>query len=398
MYESNDNGSSVLTDHSPISNQQVITLERALLSNRCSFCIRNNDSLPLATLPVTPSIGIDRIAIEIPLAAGIGDPQMFLTTIKNASTGRWGGKVATRHPATRTMLYWQFLKTRWSIRLEFNPSRFLDPDGCSLVLPEAVPKIVGLLIEEYMLESDDALPLFLINANGEIDVNNWKQNWKELIRIGRLDTTADFLITDENFSVSLYKEIRPKYSKATQIAFDDGVPETWNGVFSSKDGFVQFYDKYAESKSRKTRNHVQKGTFRFEYRLERKHLRQSHIHTLADLTGQKFEIALRTGWENSRLETPVVHPKAWVNLVANSGLTAPEKAELVGYLESNRIGKDLGYRPKEIAALREKARGVGINFRKKLATQGDLAMKLDLETLSLVHIDIAEFRQTVLCS
>ncbi len=144
---------------SSISNATVHQIPRPNLSNRCSFCIRN--VFPTPTIAMSPSIGIDKIAVEIPLATGMGDPNLFLSSIKNTLMGRWATKATTKHQGTGATIRWQFIKARWSIRLELNPSRFVDPDGYSLASPSSTVHVIKEVIKEFMLESDDALPLSL---------------------------------------------------------------------------------------------------------------------------------------------------------------------------------------------------------------------------------------------
>ena len=368
-----------------ISNSQVKTFERALLSNRCSFCIRNN--FPEPTIPLSPSIGIDKVAIEIPLAAGIGDPKLFLSSIKNTLLGRWATKATTRHIGTGAKIEWQFLQTRWSIRIEFNPSRFIDPDGCTLATPAQTVHVIRELISEFMFESEDALPPFVITDKGEIDIENWNPDWMTLIRISRLDTAVDFIIDNPRFDISHYKQISPKYAKATSITYNKkGDAETWTGVYTNKDGFPMLYDKTHQAEKKGIKQPPPTGTKRFEFRLGRQTLSRAHIHTLADVTHTKFEYALRQGWEYSKVGSIVHGPESWMEIVTNSDLEPMIGASVIGFLGTYSKGIDLGMSNEESRQLKDCARNLGISFKMELEKQWFIGTYLDLESQSLKEI------------
>jgi hypothetical protein len=370
---------------SPVSNYSVQTFERALLSNRCSFCIRN--IFPEPTIPLSPSIGVDKIAIEIPLVAGLGDPKMFLSTIKNTIVGRWATKATTTHVGTGAKIEWQFLAARWSMRLEFNPSRLIDPDGTTLVTPAQTIHVIKELIKEFMFQSEDALPCFVINESKEIDIENWRTNWMSMVRISRLDTAVDFVIGKSSFDIENYKSVAPKYAKGINITYNKkGIAETWSGVYSSKDGFPMLYDKSAQSGKKGVASPPKAGTKRFEYRLERTALIRAHMHTLADLNWTKFEYALRQGWEYSKMNSVVHRPEAWMELVTNSTLESNVKVALIGMLTMKSAGIPTSLNPKEEEFLMDCARSVGISFKMNLTKQWLNAAYLDLDSQSLIEI------------
>jgi hypothetical protein len=335
---------------------------------------------------MSPSIGIDKIAVEIPLATGMGDPNLFLSSIKNTLMGRWATKATTKHQGTGATIRWQFIKARWSIRLELNPSRFIDPDGYSLASPSSTVHVIREVIREFMLESDDALPLFVVAENGQIDLDNWREDWTSLIRVGRLDTTVDIQVDSDEFNFEFYKEVRPKYAKAIQITYGKkGKAETWNGVYSSRDGFVRMYDKTAQVNKTNPASGISSELIRFEYRLERKSLARAHVHTLLDINPTKFEYALKIGWEASKAGSVVNDPLSWEKRVHHSDLNRLEKLELTNYLRSGRLENSDEEMPKEFdwAKLAKKA---GISLSKPLSRQWKKAMFLDLQTQKLIFI------------
>jgi hypothetical protein len=319
------------------------------------------------------------IAIEIPLIPSKSDPKLLLSSIKNTMLGRWGTKAATIHEGSGAKIHFSHSKQRSSITMEFNPSRFMDPDGTALVPVEAVARVCELLVEEYFADGE-ALPAFAVTTEGNESLEYWEEDWRSQIRIVRLDTARDFTITDPRFSISLFKETQARYAKGVSIIYKNGVAETWDSPNSKKSGHVKFYDKFRQAVKKRIKQVPAEGTFRFEYLLRKKHLQRAHIHTLEDLTPAKFENALRIGWEIAGLGEPVAHPQGWINQVNDSSLSAEEKTMLIGYLQAQQSGLDLGLRKYQINEIKAKVRSVGLSFRRPLSKQGNMYMQLDLDT------------------
>lgn len=353
------------------------SLARPLLSNRCSYCLTN--VLPIPTITSDHTVGVDMIAIEIPLIPSKSDPKLLLSSIKNTLLGRWGTKATAVHSGSGTKIHFSYSRTRSSITMEFNPSRFMDPDGTALAPVESVSRICELLVEEYFADGE-ALPAFAVTTEGEESLEYWEEDWRSQIRIVRLDTARDLEITDPRFSINLFKETKARHARAVSIIYQNGVAETWDSPNSKKSGHVKFYDKFRQAVKKKVRQVPVEGTFRFEYMMRKKHLERAHIHTLADLTPAKFENALRIGWDISGLGDPIAHPHGWVNQINDSSLSAVEKSEVIGLLFAEQTGFDLGLRPYQINDLKAKARSTGITFRRPLSKQGNLYLQLDLDS------------------
>ena len=352
------------------------------VSNRCSFCYKN--VLPVPTLPNIPSIGIDKIAVDIPLVTGVADPKFFLSSIKNTMLGRWGNKAVTIHAPTGAKIQWRLLLTSWSIRMEFNPARMIDPDGYSLASPKAIAGLIRSLIEEYFLESEDSLPFFLVNENGEVNIEVWPSDWTSRIRIGRLDISMDFQIDKKWFHEGLLLSHQAKYSKGASLVNNKGVTNTWSSVYTHRDGFPKFYNKSNELKRRGIQ--APPGIHRFEYRIEKKSLRRLHIHNLSDINEIKFEAALRHGWEYSNLSEPIYDPEDWIQRINESGGAIPNPSELVGFLLLSEKGIETGLSKSEKKELTRIALELQINPKKPLGRQPNGAYRLDIETQELVRL------------
>ena len=370
------------------------TVIRPLLSNRCSLCISN--VYPVPTLPADITVGVDRIAVEIPLVPNKSDGKALLSTIKNTQLGRWGAKATAIHEATDTKIHFQFNRARWSITMEFNPSRFMDPDGTALTPIESVARITELLIEEYFA-AGEALPAFAVTSEGEESLEYWEDTWRSQIRIIRLDGARDFHILDPFFSIDLFKETKAKFARAVSIIYNKGRAETWDSPSSKKNSHVKFYDKTAHAVKKKLKNVPEQGTYRFEYLMRNKHLQRHHIHTLEDLTAEKFEAALRFGWDMSKLGLPVNHEMGWVKQINDSSIPSFAKAQVVGMLYAAEVSLDLALKPNEKRTIKRFAKAAGISFRRPLKKQGNLCMRLDLDSGTaiteknvLVHTDEEE--------
>lgn len=359
----------------------VDNVVRPILSNRCSYCVKT--VFPLPTIPSDASIGVDRVAVEIPLTPSKSDGIIVLSTIKNTLLGRWGTRAKAVHAASGADIHFSYNRARWSIVMEFNPSRFADPDGTTLVPVEAVARVTELLIEEYFKDTE-GLPAFAVTDEDGENVIYWEEDWRSQVRIVRLDVARDFVITNPHFDIELYKETRAKYARSVAIHYNDGVAETWDSTNSKKSGHVKFYNKSRQAAKAGVKDFPADGTFRFEYMLRNKHLQRAHIHTLEDLTGEKFELALRQGWEIAGLGDPVMHPQGWIKQINDSGLTAKTKAEVIGFLQAEIHGFELGYRNYQQATLKKIARSTGLTFRRSLADQGSLRFQLDLETGAVI--------------
>jgi hypothetical protein len=261
--------------------------------------------------------------------------------------------------------------------MEFNPSRFMDPDGTALVPVEAVSRICELLVEEYFADGE-ALPAFAVTTEGEESLEYWEEDWQSQIRIVRLDVARDFLITDPLFSIDHFKNSKARHARGVSVIYNDGVAETWDSPNSKKSGHVKFYNKTRQAIKKGVKQPPSDGTFRFEYLLRNKHLQRAHIHTLADLTPEKFEYALRLGWDIAGLGKPLTHPMGWLIKLNNSILSPEQKTQVIGYLHANELGVDLGMRNTDIKNVKSLARSAGLSFRTSLEKQGGVTMELNL--------------------
>jgi hypothetical protein len=99
---------------------------------------------------------------------------------------------------------------------------------------------------------------------------------------------------------------------------------------------------------------------------------------LADLTPEKFEYALRLGWDIAGLGKPLTHPMGWLIKLNNSILSPEQKTQVIGYLHANELGVDLGMRNTDIKNVKSLARSAGLSFRTSLEKQGGVTMELNL--------------------
>lgn len=349
---------------------------KPILSNRCSYCRSNVPPEP--TIALGPTLGVDRVAIEVPLIPSVSDPKLLLSAIKNTQLGRWGTRATARHSSTGAKIHFQFNRARWSITMEFNPSRFMDPDGTALIPADAVRRVVELLVQEYFSDGE-ALPAFAVTEEGQESLERWEDDWPEQIRVVRLDVSRDFVSNDSRFNVGLLSTRKARFARAVSIIHNQDGPSTWDSPKSRRSSAVKFYDKFKQAQKQKVKNLPPPGTFRFEYLMRSKHLRRAHIHTVADLNEAKIEAALRQGWDISGLGTPLVYPNGWIYQLLESPLSTQEKLETIGYLVANDQNAASWIPKSHREEIRRLAKRAGFSFRRPLAKQGKMFFHLDLE-------------------
>ena len=361
------------------------TIQRSSFSNRCKKC--QTKVFPLATITPGGMAGVDKIKIWFSVLPGSGTWKTFLDHLNGSPMGASAQSVTVYHPVTKAALnfYFHVDKKGCNLYLEFNPSRFSDPTGYSLVHPEQVQDIVEEIIRDYF-SVGIVIPVF---AAGRYTMKNWHPDWKQMIRISRLDISRDMLITDPEFSPFLLKGVQSKFSRGTNLAFNEGNSNGWANFLKGADGKMKIYNKFEQAKKIRLNPLPPEGFYRFEYRLGNRHLNSNHLHSLGDLSEDRFEAALRSGWDKSRLATPFFKPYSWVGVVEASALAPREKAEIIGYLIQEDRGIDLSYPIQEDLTIRSKIRSIGLSFRKDLHTQGLASYQLDLDIGDLLISNLA---------
>ena len=356
-----------------------IAIRESSPSNRCNNC--STKVFPAPTLLANNRAGVDRIKIGIPFDSKVSDWKAFLSHLKKAPIGKHGRAVKVKDAKTGTRLeffVWPTANTS-VIYVELNPARYRDPSGYSLLHPNEVKNVVADIISTYFTNGL-IIPTFMILPSGTLATEEWDPDWKSEISLSRLDVSADFLITDSSFSIDHLSEVESKWSHGTAIFHNHGIANTWTNSLKSQDGRLKFYNKYEQSKKVKLNPMAPKGTFRFEYRMQSRHLHRNHLHTLTDLSEDRFEAALRHGWDLSRLSLPFTTSTSWKQIIRDSVLTYQEKAELIGFLEEDEVGNDTYFPDSYRKLMRNKAKSVGISFKKSLKGQTKTSVKLDLET------------------
>jgi len=361
-------------------------------SNRTINCICTLDieaAKPVEVIHDPGLIGVDKLAIEVPIYGPESDIAGFLSSLRNSEIGKWGKSATVQLDAqSDAKAFVQFLKNRWSVLIEFNPSRLYDPDGCTLVPVEGVSRIVERVIRDIFEYAGNALPYFAFNSEGDPDWDNWDEDWKAQILISRLDATRDFLIPEKRFSLDLYRDIRPRSAKATRITYGNGgYAELWEGVYAGRYGAVKFYDKYRKARKDKIPNLPPQGLKRFEYCAGRSELDVAHIHNLSMLDANRFNRLLKLAWKKSNLYARKPLQGAWAEMILSSGADHEELLTCIGALfcKENGISFDVSKEvQKKIRNLTSRA---GIDLRRSLSQYGLKRVQLNLEKGQLNYLD-----------
>lgn len=369
-----------------------IKIPHPIFSNRARNCICTLDTevAKRGEVIVDPGrIGVDKLVIEVPLYGRESDPKEFLASLRNSEIGKWGRTATVRlDAASNSTAFVQWLKNRWSVSIEFNPSRLFDPDGFSLVPVEGLPRIVERLIRDLFEYAGSALPYFAVDDEGQPSWEKWDENWMSQILITRLDATRDFDIPDERFHVDLYRDIRPRSAKATRITYGaGGIPELWEGVYASRFGSVKFYNKYRKAKKDDLMNLPPVGYHRFEFCAGRYQLEHFHIHDLSMLTPDRFDILLKGAWRKSKLYAQKSFSGAWANKLIQ-GIPDPLQAlACVGMLfcRDNQVETNL---PKSLERnLKKLVSENAFDFRRSLDSHARERIKLNFQDGKLMHFD-----------
>ena len=384
--------SAVKRFHSEVWNNKDKKIPHPIFSNRSNNCICNLDIEPAKRdgVIVDPGrIGVDRLAIEVPVYGPESYSKGFLGSIKGSEPGRWGNTAVLQLDAkSDTKAHLRFMKNRWSLLIEFNPSRLWDPDGCGLIPVKNVPLVVEQVIRQVFEYSGEMIPYFAIDQNAERCWENWDPDWKSQVLLTRCDASRDFKIEEERFRIDLYKDIRPRSAKATRITYGQGgFPESWEGVYASKYGQVKFYDKYRKAKKKKVKNLPSKGLHRFEFVAGRNDLEHVHIHSLADLDENRFDTLIRFAWLKSRLFARKAIPGAWIDMILESTGEVNLALQSIGYVVCGEYGIKPPISKPEKDSISKLLIVSGVDRRTAITNIGRKRIQLDLEGGVLEHLE-----------
>jgi hypothetical protein len=281
-------------------------------SFRTSKVLVSNIGLGLG--PQQPGgLGIDKVAIKFPL-----DQHTDLALIETFS-GR-GRSVDGLGYALHVKATYPTGNRAAMLRLEFNPSRLLDPDGSQLASADYTRQCA-----ESVLEDVATLGLFPGVPMA-------------LMRMSRLDIARDFGVEDPQPWIDLASRRRVKWCRSQPVFYapDGGV----TGVSANMTGTTfSLYDKgrvHAPAAS------VSHSNLRFEVQLKNATaLKTRGLVLLSDLNTARVETVVERAWKRTLWGSAAL-PQRPADIVQQTSHSPMFQAAMLGLYEAKRLGINLG--------------------------------------------------------
>jgi hypothetical protein len=238
---------------------------------------------------------------------------------------------------------------QWWGKVEFNPSRLMDPAGVSLASVSASRGLV-----------DGALGVAHPWIRPSCEV--------EELRVKRVDVARDFegVVAPASLIRALAPVHRP-HSRLNLVHADRGGHGAETLMVGSGAGVVRLYDKHVQSGGV-----AAAGTVRWEAEC-REWARSAGLRTVADLEASKVSELARDRWEWSKVGVEVGCMSAVVDKVRQeSGLSVREQTMFLGFLVDQAHGGAYMPGKKALVKWRKVQRDLGIAVG-ELGSVGDQA-------------------------
>ena len=355
-------------------------------SYRCPLC-SSEPVIPCGIDASDFSLGVDCVAVRVPLLeeTGLCEPDIFFSELKDTETGAKAGKFIHSSGA---VVYCRLDMPNAGLIVEFNPSRYFDPNGTSLCPADKVIEATKAILLELFTEHSSLVPVFAASPDRqEIYYGEFEDGWEQELWITRLDLARDFMLSPEYFDLELLQDVKVKYTKATVVYRNNGLIETLTGKSGKKTGPTKIYNKHAESVKKHVRNPAPIGAFRFEQELKNKQLAKAHLHALSDITNEKVERVLREYWKKSKFGKVLIPKYGWLDyFLDQDNITEEERRTAISYFIVQEARKTLPMTLREEKQIRALAKRFGLNPQKSVTNQSSTKLRIDFETGSLIRI------------
>ena len=200
-------------------------------------------------------------------------------------------------------------------RVDFNPSRLLDPDGVSLCPVEEVASLVVRAIFDARAVVD-----------GPADVDS--------VRVSRLDVARDFRTSDAAAVIRALGPVPRRWARRNLVHADASRGGAQTLMVGSGAGVVRLYDKAVESEGR-----APQGTVRWEVEARRWLARFGALTHLENLTSGSVSALAADRWEWSAMGVEVACGLSEVvRRVESSGLSPALCRSFLGFLVEQAAG------------------------------------------------------------
>lgn len=223
---------------------------------------------------------------------------------------------------------------RWWGKVEFNPSRMVDPDGCELAPVEGIEVYAteAMRLADQLLARDDDL---------------------QAARVRRLDVARDFAgIRNVGMYVRGLQPLKRPYARISQLYSDPAAGDAQTLFVGSGAGGVRLYDQHAAYSEKG----AEEGSLRWELQARSEWVAKvMHSDHLGRMTPDGILDLAQQRWEWSRMGTVVTdavdavtaidaivcrHPKAprGKKICGCDGISQPQADRILGNLVRESMG------------------------------------------------------------
>jgi hypothetical protein len=312
--------------------------------------------------------GIDWLTLSFPVEESVGDSDAwdhskvvqpgqpdatFTSDVRLPLFG--GGSVRLGLTTTRPGSRYR----QWG-KLEYNPSRVVNPDGWELVSVDDALTTIDLVAQSV--------------ATRVVPVNKDVRSW----RTKRIDVARDFIGVDNPSGLLRSLAIvNPKWARRSHLFTNPQRGGAQTLQVGSKAGYVRLYDKYQETKGL-----APSGTVRWEVEARAWASSYGAIETLGDINKDTVGALAANRWEWSQMGSEVAGTMSQVISRISHADISPAKARgFLGWLVQESVGADTSdISSGTLAAYRKLRHHLGIAVPADLRSMSDIGRRLDWES------------------
>jgi hypothetical protein len=298
----------------------------------------NESSTSQGNRPADNNYGIDTVALYFPVDIEQCDHTSDLWEYEGARNRQKaeteGGSLVANficgYANVRVNLYLDSSRCR----LEFNAARVLSPKSQQLLHPDALSRVVEVVLEQLAGIVHPSFDTF--HDSGEIVRLT---DWQGLVNITRLDVARDFVVSNPCAVRLGLAQVHSKYQKTHKVTTSPN--DGWSIECGTKyEGKDIFYDKEAELRQHQvdTSRPDNAVIYRFEAVLKKSRLANSGMKTLDQVTDERAWEAIQGRWQKTGWSSPL--PSSTGLLEAVSHLSQTRMDGLLGYLHRRAAGQE----------------------------------------------------------
>jgi hypothetical protein len=266
-------------------------------------------------------VGVDRVSLSFPVSVFDRDDRSWSSvTLRNAGSEQqvrtWGATGKVNGATVFVGVSEMELLSNPRGKVEFNPSRLVDPEGWGLARPSEVREVLA-----------EVVPLLRDRMTFEGDLEAWK--------VRRVDVARDFEgVSEASNKVRSLAPLPRPWARRNLVHSDPSKHGAQTLMVGSGAGVVRLYDKHAETSGR-----APDGVLRWE--AECRHVwadKYGGLRALADITEEKVMKLAEDRWAWSGIGTEVGSMSRVYDLVRSSDLSQREQNGFLVYLWGQSAG------------------------------------------------------------